>query len=189
MICRSAVTALFVVQLFACAVSAQQSSEFARASSGEIVMTPKGSAKFSGSLEVSTSRGGDVFGRGDSTGYGVTAGGTLLQDRLWFFGSATRQSASAARWQQLELPENATSGAIGARVSGQLAGGHDFSAFFQSARQPELSNAFPSTLSVVPSTFLALRYTGVITPNMFFTASVTRSERSAQSMPSILPQQ
>ena len=171
------------------AASAQQSSEFARASSGDIVLKTKGAAKLSGSLEASQSSGSDVFGRGSSPAYGMTAGGTLLQDRLWFFGSATRQTSSPARWAQLELPENATLGAVGGRVDAQLGRAHDFSAFFETARRPELTMAAPSSLSVVPSTFLALRYTGVIADNMFFTASVTRSARSGQDVSTFVPAQ
>ena len=39
---------------------------------------------------------------------------------------------------------------------------------------------------VVPSSFLSLRYTGVVSDNMFFTASVTRSTRTLQGF-SALP--
>jgi len=171
---RRAVIALLLVQLIALAASAQ-SEEFGRATSGEIVMTPKGSAPLSGSLELSLSTGNDVFG--------LTAGGTLLQDRLWFFASASRQELSQTQFAERELPENATAGAIGAKVNGHIAGGHDFSAFFESARRPELSMTTPSAFAgITPSSFLSLRYTGIVSSNMFFTASVTRSSRTVQGL-------
>ncbi|HUP60079.1 MAG TPA: hypothetical protein VNA69_06630 [Thermoanaerobaculia bacterium] len=179
---RRAVIALLLVQLIALAASAQ-SEEFGRATSGEIVMTPKGSAPLSGSLELSLSTGNDIFGRSSSPAYGITAGGTLLQDRLWFFAAASRQELSQTRFAELELPENATAGAIGAKVNGQIAGGHDFSAFFEAARRPELSMTTPSAFAgIAPSSFLSLRYTGVVSSNMFFTASVTRSSRTVQGL-------
>ena len=166
---RRAMIALLLV-LFALGAAAQ-SAEFGRATGGEIVATPKGSsAPLSGSLELSL---------GDSRAYGVTAGGTLIQDRLWFFASASRQEAPLARFADLELPENATTSAIGARVNGQIGGAHDFSAFFEAARRPQLSMTSPTTFAgIAPSTFLSLRYTGVVSSNMFFNMSFTRNTRT-----------
>lgn len=179
---RRAVTAFLLVQLIALAAFAQ-SAEFGRATGGEIVMTTKRPASFSGSLDLSLSSGSDVFGRGSAAAYGIAAGGTLLRDRLWFFASGSRQEASQARFAGLELPENATTGAIGARVDGQIAGGQDFSAFFAAARQPELSLTSPSAFAgIAPSTFLSLRHTGIVSNNMFFTASFTRSSRKVQGL-------
>lgn len=180
MVTGRAVTALLVVQWLALSLCAQQSGEYGRASSEEIVMTTKSPARLSGSLEVSQSTGGDLLGR-DSNAYGLTAGGTLLRDRLWFFASGSKQTASPARWSSLQLPENAASDAIGARVNGQLTASQNFSAYFAAARRPELVTSPSSTFAaVVPSTFLSLRYTGVVSPNMFFTASVTSSTRSVE---------
>jgi hypothetical protein len=179
---RHAVIALLLVQLIALAVSAQQPAEFGRATGGELVMTTKNAARLSGSLQLSLSSGNDVFGRGSTPGYGLTAGGTLLKDRLWFFGSASRStSVSSSRFANLELPENATTGAIAARANGQLAASHDFSAFFETARRPELSTAGTATFAnVVPSSFLALRYDGLVSSNMSFSTSFTRSSRRGQ---------
>ena len=188
MVSRLAVIGLLFAQLIAFTLSAQQSGEYGRATGGEVVLTPKGSAPLSGSLELSLSTG-DVFGRGSSPAYGATAGGTLVQDRLWFFASASRQEASASRFADLELPENTTTGAIGARVNGQLGAGHDFSAFFEAARRPELSMTTPGSFSgITPSSFLSLRYNGIVSNNMFFSASVTRSSRTTQGF-AIVPAQ
>lgn len=178
MISRRAVTALFVVHLIAFGAFAQSSAEYGRATSGEIVMTAKDAAPFSGSLELSLSNGGELFGRGALPAYAVTAGATLLQDRLWFFGSATRQER-ASRFTNLELPENATTGAIGARVDGQLGSSQNVSAFFESARRPELSMSTPASLTgITPSSFLSLRYDGIISSNAFFSASFTSNSRT-----------
>jgi hypothetical protein len=179
MVSRRAVSAFLLLNLIAFAVSAQQSAEFGRGTSDEIVMTAKGSSSLSGSLSVST--GNDVFGRSSSPRYGLTAGGTLVQDRLWFFASASHQNVSSSQFADLELPENATTSAPDARLNAQIAGGHDFSAFFEAARRPELSTMGASAFAgITPSSFLSLRYTGVISNNMLFNASVTRSSRTMQ---------
>ncbi|MEA2490039.1 MAG: hypothetical protein QOH21_1831 [Acidobacteriota bacterium] len=170
---RRAVTALLLVQLLAFTVAAQQSSEFGRASGGEVVLTPKGSAPLSGTLTLSASNANDVFGA-------MTAGGTLLEDRLWFFASASRQQTSSSRFDTLALPENATSNAVGVRANAQLTSAQDFSAIFDAARRPELSTTAPASFgAVVPSSFLSLRYTGIVSSHMFFNASVSRSSRTA----------
>lgn len=173
---RRAVAALFLALLIAFTGSAQQSAEFGRASAGEIVLRPKISAPLSGSLELLLPAGG-------SPGYGVTAGGTLIPDRLWFFASGSHQELSTSRFSDLALPENVTSSAAGGRVDGQLGGAHDFSAFFEAARRPQLSTAAPASFgSVVPSSFLSLRYTGVVSSNAFFSASFARSSRTGQDI-------
>lgn len=174
---RAVTAALVLVQLLALGVSAQQSAEFGRASAGEIVMRPKGSAPVSGSLELLLPAGG-------SPGYGVTAGGTLIPDRLWFFASASHQELSSSRFSDLALPENVTSSAAGGRVDGQLGGAHDFSAFFEAARRPQLSTTTtPASFGgVVPSSFLSLRYTGVVSSSTSFSASFARSSRTGQDV-------
>lgn len=179
MVPRRAVTALFLVQLLALAALAQESSEFGRGTGGVVTLTPKGAAPLSGSLEISLSSGSDVFGSGTAPAVGLAAGGVLLQDRLWFFAGGSRQESPAPRFAN-NLPENATTGAIGARVNGRIAGGHDLSAFFEAARRPEFSAAAPSLTGIAPASFLSLRYTGIVTDNMFFTASLSRSSGRTQ---------
>jgi hypothetical protein len=188
MIRRSAMLLLLVTQAIAFAAAAQQSAEY-RGTGGELVLTPKGSAPLSGSLELSLSNGHDAFGRGSSPAYGGTVGGTLVADRLWFFASASRQPASLSRFAARELPENATSRAIGARVNGTLGANQDFSAFFESARRPELSTLGTSSFAgSVPSSFLSLHYTGIVSSNMFFTASMTSTSRTVPAL-GIVPAQ
>lgn len=179
MIFRRAMLALLLVQWVAFPAAAQQAAEYGRATGGELVLTPKGAAPFSGSLELSLSNGRDVFGRGNAPAYGLTAGGTLLQDRLWFFASASRQNTFVSRYAAAELPENATSRSIGARVDGQLGASRDFSASFSSARRPELTTFGTTSFATVPTSFLSLRYTGIVSSNMYFTMSATSTARTA----------
>ncbi|HJT18796.1 MAG TPA: hypothetical protein VJ853_15480 [Thermoanaerobaculia bacterium] len=53
--------------------------EYGRASAGAIDLTPKSSNAFDGSFSLSSSRS-----------LGATFGGSLVKDRVWFFGSADR---------------------------------------------------------------------------------------------------
>lgn len=184
MLSRRIIIALVVAQLIAFAAFAQESAELGRASGGELVLAPKGSSQFSGSLQLSLSSAGGLLGRGTSPGYGGTAGGALIQDRLWFFADVSRQPSTA---RQFASPANATTSAVGTRVDGQLAANHGFSAFFQAARSPQLSTAAASPFSgVTPSSFLSLHYTGIISSNMFFTAHVARSSSAVPGV-GILP--
>lgn len=181
MVSRRVVLAFVLVQSIAFAAAAQESGEFGRASGGVIVMTPKNASPLSGSLELSTTD--DLSGRGTSAAYGMTLGGTLIEDRLWFFASGSRQEGSRVRFADLELPENATTGAIGARLDGHAGEAHDFSAFFEAARMPQLSATAPAAfVGVAPSSFLSLRYTGIVSSNMFFTASFTRNSAPVRTL-------
>src|SRR5438552_15431030 len=176
---RHAVIALALVQLIAFAVSAQEPAEIGRASGGELLLTTKRPTALSGSLQASLTNGNDVLGRGNSPAYGATAGGALIQDRLFFFASASRQ-ASPTRFADAALPQHATASAIGANVNGNIGSRQDFSAFFQAARRPELSTTGAAVFSgTVPSSFLSLHYTGIVSSNMFFNASMTHSSRTA----------
>jgi hypothetical protein len=183
MVSRRVLTALVLAQLLALGMVAQQSSEFGRASGGDLVLTPKGSAPLSGSLELSLSQGGDVFGR-DAKAYGITTGGTLLADRLWFFASGSRQEASPSKFADLGFPQNATAGAI--RTNAQLGASQDLTTFFEAARRPQASSMPAIGVSPFaasgPSSFLSLHYTGIVSNSMFFSGSVTRSSRTGAGL-------
>jgi hypothetical protein len=71
---------------------AQSPAEFGRASGGSIDVITKGPHQFSGSLSLGHSLGGM---RGQ--GYNGTIGGTLVNDRVWFFGSAALDATSTAQ--------------------------------------------------------------------------------------------
>src|SRR5688572_7081631 len=63
-------------------VAAQAPYEYDRASGGEIRMATKGSRSMSGTLGLK---------RGDGTElWDATFGGTLLEDRVWFFGAVEK---------------------------------------------------------------------------------------------------
>lgn len=168
MVSRRLAAALVLAQLTAGAALAQ-SAEFGRASGGEITAVTKGAtAPFSGSLGLSM--GSDVFGRRE--GYEATIGGTLIQDRLWFFAAGSQQSGAAYNFADLQLPERAVTGAIDAKLDGQLGSAHDFSAMYSAVQTPVLTmNATPLT---VPTNFLSLRYSAVVTNNLTFSATYTR---------------
>lgn len=112
--------------------------EFGRASGGDLSMLTKGPSMFSGSLSAS-------WGFGSGKGYAGTAGGTLLKDRMWFFGTA--EHLQPTRFSTT-LPQISLGNAIGASLNTQLG---DRNAFGASFRQTS-----------IPSNFLSLRYTGMI---------------------------
>lgn len=165
MVSRRAAAALVLSQLIAFAALAQ-SAEFGRATGGEISAITKGATSpLSGSLGLSLSS--DVFGSRE--GYGATIGGTLIQDRLWFFAAGTQQSGGAYEFAGLQFPERAVTGSIDAKLNGQLGSAHDFSATYTAAQAPALTMD-------VPSNFLSLRYNAVITNNMTFSATYSRRD-------------
>lgn len=68
----------------AVAAQAQQpapAAEFGRGSGGQIDVVTKTPTDVSGTLAITS--------LGSTEGYGATLGGTLLNDRLWFFGSTS----------------------------------------------------------------------------------------------------
>jgi hypothetical protein len=95
--------ALLAAQLFAGVTLAQSvpsSSEFARASGGEISgLTKAATNKLSGSLGFMTG--------GGRRGYSATFGGPVVKDRLWFFASAEQQELrlSSSAIEQMQLPQ------------------------------------------------------------------------------------
>lgn len=167
---KRAVAGLFVAQMIAAVALAQDvtSSEFGRVSAGDVELLPKQTRNLSGSLGFTMSK---------SKGYEATLGGTILKDRLWFFASAQQHDARLTTGiAQMEVPERAVTGAVDAKLTGQLGDRQTFDAFFEAARQPYATN--PNAVAgVTPSSFLSLRYTGVVSSNMFFNASF--SQRSA----------
>ena len=83
---------LALVFLIAPAVFAQ---EFGRASAGTLDMTSKQPMPFSGSLSFNSSRG-----------LGGTFGGTVVKDRVWFFGSAERMTTTKSDINVSALPKS-----------------------------------------------------------------------------------
>ena len=164
MISKRAVAVLFVAMIAAVA-SAQ---EFGRVSGGEIELLSKQPKNFSGTLGLSAGDG--------LRGYEASIGGTILQDRLWFFAAGYQQDTRLnSTFSGLQLPDRAVTGAIDAKLMGQIGDSHNFSASFNAGQQPFAASADPLALTgVVPSSFLSLRYTGIVSSNMFFNASFSR---------------
>lgn len=169
---KRAVIGLVAAQmLLAATVMAQELStppasfaEFGRGSGGEIQSMIKRPSQFSGSFGLTSGRSSASLGGSGKT-YGATLGGTLLKDRIWFFGTAERSaglridpapSLSAGRG-----PANFGYGTMSAQL------GDRQSLFASTGREA----SFPAEL---PSSFLSLHYTGIVSSNMFFTARVLR---------------
>lgn len=172
---------LFVAQMIAAVALAQDvtSSEFSRGYGGEVELLTKQTRSFSGSLGVTMAQSGFGGGLG---GYEATLGGTILEDRLWFFATAQRhESRFISRVAPMQLPERAVTGAVDAKLTGQLGDRQTLAAFFQAAQNVAPASAggqFATTQAALtgvdPSSFLTLRYTGIVSSNMFFNASFSR---------------
>ena len=96
--------------------------------------------------------------------YEASLGGTILQDRLWFFGAASTLP-------QMQMPIS-ESGALDAKLTAQLGDRNHLVAAFSEKRgaNPALTNvANPAS-----SSFLSLHYSGTATSNLFFSASFLR---------------
>jgi hypothetical protein len=160
---------LFAVSLFA--QSAVPSSEFGRSSGGEISVITKSTARWSGSLGVSA---GSALGLGSGKGgYDATLGGSLVEDRIWFFASAQKSdgvfgNASPQHPGTME----AVSHAIDSKLAMQLGSRQNLAATFASQQGSAPAFAIPGT---TPSSFLSLRYTGIVSDRMFFNTSFSRS--------------
>lgn len=144
--------ALFLTLMMAIPLLAQ---EFGRVDGGQIKVLTKAPKKMSGSLGISRSSQA-------ANGYEATLGGEILDDRIWFFAAASI------------LPEVSVSSRVGtvdAKLDGQLGSRSTLGASFSQQETQEIG-AMPA---IAPSSFLSLRYTGVISENIFFNASATRT--------------
>lgn len=157
------VLAVVAAQLVAFAAFAQSSegvpssSEFGRAHGGQIDASAKEASNLSGSLGMThtSSRG---------RGYGATLGGSLVDDRLWFFGSASLQPA-------MRFDGRLNSG--DAKVTAQPAGWLNVTGAFSGAFSGSRHDA-----RALPASFLSLRSTGVLAPNGTFSINVSRETRT-----------
>jgi hypothetical protein len=141
---------LALVVTFASGVClAQSSDEFGRATGGLLELSVKGPTRFSGSLGLTSGSG--------LRGYGATFGGTVVNDRLWFFGAAERNQS---RIVSSTIPQ--TSPRFDANWNAALGARNSFSASYRSATIPS-------------SSFMTLHYTGIVSSNMFITGSVSRT--------------
>ena len=132
---------------------AQSSDEFGRGSGGLLELSVKGPSRVSGSLGLTTSAGG-------LRGYGATFGGTIVNDRLWFFGTAERNQTRVAS----VIPQTPQ---MDANWNALLGSRNNLNASIQ--------NGGTGGTMTIPSSFLSLHYTGIVSSNMFFTATVSRN--------------
>ena len=139
--------ALPVLVLSLLVAGAAMAQEYGRTSGGQIEGITKQPSQLSASLGATFS----TF-----RGYEATLGGTLLKDRIWFFGSAFQQNGSAMPVIQQKTLERLTMGKAIAQVT--PAQTLDVSAFADQTK------------------FLTMHYTGIITSNMFVTATITQSK-------------
>jgi len=126
-----------------------QTAEYGRSGSTLELLTKHGQ-RLSGSFSLFA---------GDARGLGATIGGALVPERMWFFGSL--QTQSVARM-------------VDANVTAQPSDRQSLTASLAAAR-PSATTAItaeqPFTGLQVPTSFLALRYTGIISDKMSVSAS------------------
>lgn len=174
--------ALLLSQLFAAAAFAQSAEaphEFGRASGGEIELITKDSSRLSGTLGMSLSKSQLPFATGSTrtNRYEGNLGGTILDDRLWFFASAQQGDALVGS-RIASLPDRGNSwnpavSLIDSRLTAQIGTRHSLAASFAAGQQTVTA---PGLFTAVPnnSSFLSLRYSGVVSDATFFNMSFTQ---------------
>jgi hypothetical protein len=161
-------TIAFAAALLITTAAFGQDAEFGRSSGGQIETTMKRPNMLSGSLGVSFSRSALPFANfGNGRGYEGTVGGTILKDRLWFFGSgqfnqATQFAPAAGTVPRIML------GNMTAHLND---------------RQTLTSSFDRGSFATLPSSFLSLHYTGIVSSSMSFSASVYQHSSKAQLIP------
>ena len=172
-ISRSIFAAAILSTLIAAAAPAQQSppfasaSEFGRASGGAIEALTKQPSRLSGSFNLW--HASSAFGS-STKGFGATAGGTLLKDRMWFFASALQDDGSRMQ-------------ALSPSVSPAI----ERAEFAKAIAQAGDHQTFDSSFLSGRSTFLSLRSTTILSSNMFVTASFSRSATPQQNFLAAVP--
>ena len=142
---------VLAVGAFAQSVGGAPEAEYGRVTGGEINLMVKNPQPLSGSIFLIGSQGSG--GRG----YGATLGGTIVPDKVWFFGSV-QQSVSRG---------------LDTKLTGQLGDRQNLTASFATSKQTTATPA-PVLNTQIPSSFLTLHYTGIVSDNMFVTASFSK---------------
>ena len=148
--------ALILSLTFAVAALAQDPAEFGRVSAGTIEGMVKRPSGLSGSLSLSMSQG-----RG--AGYGGTFGGTIIPDKAWFFASAMRTPSITRTFGFVPATTLTPVRAIDANAIAQIGDRQNLNASF-------------GTMTTLPKNFLSMHYTGIISPNAFFSATVSQTK-------------
>jgi hypothetical protein len=161
-IARTAAALLLTLTLAAPAVAQEAASEFGRASGGDLALALKSPSNWSGSLGISL----PFFSSQEGKRRGAAFGGTLLPDRLWFFGTAEHDESPRFL---------GAAGGLQTNLNAQLGDRQSLGAALRNGRDLVVpQSAMPSAVTI-PSSFLSLRYNGIVSSNMFFTATVARS--------------
>jgi hypothetical protein len=130
--------------------------EFGRASGGELSLMTKSPSGFSGSLGASYSLG--------RKGYGGSVSGSMFKDRLWFFGAAEQFQNPRV---STTLPQLALNTSMNTSLNTQLGDRNTLGASFRT---------MPSFNTTIPSTFLSLRYTGMLSSSSYVTFSAAQTK-------------
>jgi len=143
------ISAALVILMLAFGALAQ-TDEFGRTFGGEIQAIAKQPRNLSGSLGLM---------RGSGNGYEATLGGSLIKDRVWFFASALQLPPMnfASNDLQLDLAD--------AKLTAQPV---DWTT---------VSATYTERPTVLPSSFLSLRSTSILSDNMVLNISVSRDVR------------
>jgi hypothetical protein len=164
---------LLALQLLAMTAIAQTSdttSEFGRASGGAIDVITKAPHQFSGSLSFSNSSGAFRGRR-----YDGSAGGALLNDRVWFFAAAS--VLPNVRFGTSDTNANA----IDAKATAQPIDSTTLMAAFRRGDRPAFAGTDQTSSRSLPSSFLSLRSTTMLSDRMVFDISV--SQRNTTTAP------
>ena len=141
-------------------------AEFGRASGGQIDVLTKSSRDWSGSLGISTSRG--RFGSAE--GYEGSLGGTIVEDRIWFFAAGSVMPVMP----RLSVAETFDARMMDAKLTAQLGDRTSVNGTF-SQGQFDAAAAVPGTLpQALRSSFLSLRSDWLVSSNISITTSVSR---------------
>ena len=146
---------LLLTLTFAAAAFAQEdlaTSEFGRSSGGELAIGVKQPTRLSGSIGIAFPLRRNA----------ATLGGTLVKDRLWFFASAEKASG------------------LSTNMNAQLGDRQSFDAALRAGRDLVVPQASTPALTI-PSSWLSLRYTGIVSSNSFFSASFSRTSSQRAS--------
>lgn len=162
---RKVVIALSFCLVFAAGAFAQ---EYGRTSGGDLELITKGAKPLSGSISLGQGSGMKLFSG--------SVGGTLVADRIWFFASAAKsQHTISNQFSNLALPAAASS-AASAKVNALLGDRQTLAAAFSSTRT-DVPLATDTRLSAVN---FDMHYTGIVSPNAFFSVSVSQHRAGVQ---------
>ncbi len=167
---KRAAIAMVVLQFAAVTLFAQ---EYGRDSGGVIEATMKQSNTLSGSLGIGLTRSSMPFVAGSARNYNATLGGTVLKDRLWFFGSALVNDGARFNPVLSAIPARSVPMIALGNLSAQAGDRQSFAA----------SGIRSGSLTALPSSFLSLHYTAILSSSSFVTASVTRQSSTLRPTP------